>query len=136
MFEHSLRIRINAEVVDMPTSPSRTSTIVHPTPDDASSTQSDRVQPCTSLYAQASGEVNGAVRPKTDPNISTSSTNKDKHKAEITVNEPSMTTPTDSSNGTKLIGKINNLATSDLSNIEGGIDFIVISESNCSCRCV
>ncbi|KAL4243444.1 hypothetical protein ABKN59_001093 [Abortiporus biennis] len=124
VFDHALRIRVKAETNDTPTTPQST---VPPTPDTASVAESpiDPNEPTSSRSSSedGSGTARGDVSKDTKikrkgtsvSGVSTSST---------VVEKPA--SPGDNAKGGNLVGKINNLVTTDLNNIVDGRDFLFI----------
>ncbi|KAI0650859.1 multidrug resistance-associated ABC transporter [Trametes meyenii] len=121
VFDHALRIRMKSETSESPTA-SRASTAVH-TPENASIAEgndSDEGSPQAS-----NGSEDETVRAST---VSTSSTTaakagKDTKKVE---EEPAAPSSGGQASG-NLIGRINNLVTTDLNNLVDGRDFLFVA---------
>ncbi|KAG1747913.1 uncharacterized protein EDB91DRAFT_1245381 [Suillus paluster] len=118
IFEHALRIRMKAEL-----------------PDDGK-TSGESTAPSTPDTASVAGSSTAAADESTDGSvdetlqansetISTSSTKKGKQKSQ---EEPESSSKTHSS-ADNLVGKINNLVTTDLSNLNDGRDFLIAGKS-------
>ncbi|KZV91547.1 P-loop containing nucleoside triphosphate hydrolase protein [Exidia glandulosa HHB12029] len=111
VFEHALRIRIKEEAHAGPKqitpAPSETTTIVEPEEDDTSSSP------------EGSETVQGSES-------GTSATNKKKRSASAATTASSAPAPEEKKEGGNLVGKINNLVTSDLSNISEARDFLFL----------
>lgn len=119
VFEHALRIRVKAETSSSP----RTTPAVTPealsetaTPDNVS--VADNIGPET---AGGSGEENGRS--------TTSSSIKGKQKEEFTASLASDDDNEDPGKASNLVGKMNNLVSTDLENIIEGRDFLLLGPS-------
>ena len=119
VFEHALRIRVKAET----SSSARTTPAVTPearsettTPDNVS--VADNIGPET---AGGSGEENGQ--------LTTSLSIKGKQKEEFPTSLASDDDNEDPSKASNLVGKMNNLVSSDLENIIEGRDFLLLGPS-------
>ncbi|KAI0677672.1 hypothetical protein C8Q78DRAFT_1003851 [Trametes maxima] len=119
VFDHALRIRMKSETSESPAA-SRVSTAVH-TPDNASVTEENEADQ-GSPHA-SNGSEDETVRASIVSTDSTASgkASKDPKKAE----EPTVTS-TESQAGSNLIGRINNLVTTDLNNLVDGRDFLFV----------
>jgi hypothetical protein len=112
VFEHALRIRVKAETSSTP----RTTPAVTPettTPDNVSLLDND-----VSETVDGSGEEIGQS--------TTSSSIKGKQKEEFPASIASINNGDDPGNTSNLVGKMNNLASSDLENIVEGRDFLLL----------
>ncbi|KAG0697813.1 hypothetical protein DFH29DRAFT_984146 [Suillus ampliporus] len=118
VFEHALRIRMKAEL-----------------PDDGKKS-GESTAPSTPDSASVAGSSTAAADESTDSSsdetlqansetISTSSTKKGKKKSQDVKEEPE-SSPKKHSSADNLVGKINNLVTTDLSNINDGRDFLLL----------
>jgi len=122
VFEHALRIRMKAELPDdAKKSGESTGTS---TPDNGSVAGSNTAVPDESI--DGSGDETLQTSSAT---ISTSSTKKGKQKAQDQKEEKSESSSKKHSSADNLVGKINNLVTTDLSNITDGRDFLMASKS-------
>ncbi|KAG1769620.1 hypothetical protein EDD22DRAFT_868510 [Suillus occidentalis] len=119
VFEHALRIRMKAEL-----------------PDDGKKS-GESTAPSTPDSASVAGSSTAAADESTDGSgdetleasaetISISSTKKGKQKSQDIKEEPD-SLPKKHSSADNLVGKINNLVTTDLSNITDGRDFLMIA---------
>ncbi|KAG2160129.1 uncharacterized protein EDB93DRAFT_1113551 [Suillus bovinus] len=119
IFEHALRIRMKAELPDddkklgESTAPS--------TPDSASVAGSSTAAADEST--DGSGDETLQASAETS---STSSSKKYKHKSQNVKEEPD-SSPKQYSSADNLVGKINNLVTTDLNNINDGRDFLLVA---------
>jgi hypothetical protein len=120
IFEHALRIRVKAETSSSP----RTTPAVTPearsettTPDNVS--VADNIGPRS---AGGSGEESGRS--------TTSLSTKDKQKEQLPASLASDDDNEDSGNASNLVGKMNNLASTDLENIIDGRDFLLLGPSS------
>ncbi|KAF9229723.1 P-loop containing nucleoside triphosphate hydrolase protein [Gyrodon lividus] len=115
LFEHALRIRMKAEVPD--TVKSTESTVS--TPDSASIAESSTV---------AEGSPESSVDDAQSSSTSTlnSSTTKGKQKGKDKANDAEAQVKKSTSSADNLVGKINNLVTTDLGNITDGRDFLLV----------
>jgi hypothetical protein len=122
VFEHALRIRMKAEL-----------------PDDGKKS-GESTAPSTPDSASVAGSSTAAADESTDGSgdetlqasaetISISSTKKGKQKSQDIKEEPD-SLPKNHSSADNLVGKINNLVTTDLSNITDGRDFLMIGKSH------
>lgn len=123
VFEHALRIRVKAQT-DSELSSSVPSTAV-PTPDTASIAEStvseDQTVSSTVIGAESSTAGSETVRAS---NSSVSSKGKGKKQTGKDLKTPEA--PVSRSSTDNLVGKLNNLVTSDLSNIVEGRDFMLL----------
>lgn len=117
LYDHALRIRMKAETTS-DSSGSRTSTAA-PTPDSASIAEPE----------QEEGS-NGNSDSTSTTAVGTDSGGKGKQKAQAAPAGDAKKAAEDpkDSQGKNLVGKINNLVTSDLNNITSGRDFMIPSE--------
>ncbi|KAK7681762.1 hypothetical protein QCA50_015109 [Cerrena zonata] len=107
IFEHALRIRVKAEVGDEKPpaeTPGTGSTTAVPTPDNASAIEPEE----------------GATSSSTAESVTTDSTTKPKD------NKPKSNEETRTDKKRNLVGKLNNLVTSDLDSISGGQMFMML----------
>lgn len=123
VFEHALRIRMKAELPDGKRSGESTPSS---TPDSAS------VAGSSTAAADESTDGSGdeTLQASTET-ASTSSTKKDKRKSQD-VKEEMDNSSKQHSSADNLVGKINNLVTTDLSNLTDGRDFIMVGKSHFS----
>ncbi|KAI1795060.1 hypothetical protein LXA43DRAFT_1080347 [Ganoderma leucocontextum] len=123
VFDHSLRIRMKAETTESP-SPSRATTAAH-TPDNASIAEPEEG---ASGSQGTSSEDETTVRASTISGASTTATATAKGKEPAKKGEEDKAAPakSESAGSGNLIGKINNLVTTDLANIIDGRDFLFI----------
>ncbi|KAK7058408.1 hypothetical protein VNI00_002042 [Paramarasmius palmivorus] len=112
VFEHSLRIRVKAEAPD-----STPGASIPATPDTASSLNEE-----DSEGSETSTAVAGHSRSETLQGSTTSTSSTAKHKKKTEVKKEKETEPT--SDASNLVGKINNLVTTDLDNIVDARDFL------------
>jgi len=125
VFEHALRIRIKAETPDT-MAVSGSSTPASPTPDNASIAehpfrQEEGASGDETLH-YASGTEAETLRSSSASMKSTTSS-KGKHKSKPAEAE---TTPMEHADASNLVGKINNLVTTDLGNIVDSRDFLLV----------
>lgn len=121
VFEHALRIRVKAET----SKTSSPSSSVATTPDNASLADTN----------EASSEVNGS-EDETDAHTAvsegTNASKVKKTKAPSTSGDSSTTqasaAPASDEKGGNLVGKLNNLVTTDLNNMVDGRDFLFVSK--------
>ena len=116
LFEHSLRIRVKAEASssDNQQNASASATTTEPTtPDSASVAGTQEASEADTLI-----HSQGNTEPTIAPSVTTGK--QDKDKSDPKSKEGS------SSSAENLVGKINNLVTSDLDNINGGRDFLFV----------
>ncbi|KAF8958075.1 multidrug resistance-associated ABC transporter [Flammula alnicola] len=139
VFEHSLRIRLKAETSNdfnyqpiTTATPSRAESPVGTTASDAASTSAADDSEPTSVSGSTTRETSEASQASTltvrEPSTSSSTStlkNAGKGKAKVGVLEPPKQGPKKVSDG-NLIGKINNLVTTDLNNIVGARDFLLV----------
>ncbi|KAF8965967.1 ABC transporter type 1, transmembrane domain-containing protein [Flammula alnicola] len=139
VFEHSLRIRLKAETSNdsnyepiTTATPSRAESPVGTTASDAASTSAADDSERTSVSGSTTRERSEASQASTltvrEPSTSSSTStlkNAGKGKAKAGVLEPPKQEPKKVSDG-NLIGKINNLVTTDLNNIVGARDFLLV----------
>ncbi|KAG1908484.1 uncharacterized protein F5891DRAFT_993333 [Suillus fuscotomentosus] len=118
VFEHALRIRMKAELPDGKKSGESTPSS---TPDSAS------VAGSSTAAADESTDCSGdeTLQASTET-ASTSSTKKDKRKSQD-IKEEMDNSSKQHSSADNLVGKINNLVTTDLSNLTDGRDFIMVA---------
>lgn len=126
VFDHALRIRMKAETSASP-SPSRATTAAQ-TPDNASIAEAEESTVHGSPSgSNASGEE--TVRNSTISTASTAATKKGKEPpAKKSEDAPAALAEPSTGSG-NLIGKINNLVTTDLNNLVDGRDFLFIGTS-------
>jgi hypothetical protein len=136
VFAHSLRIRLKAEASnekkDEESHIKDTSSTIAGTPETASIAES-------SAANSEAGSTTASTAVSREPSTSaasTSSTLKSKAKGPAKAAEPSASTKKEnkkdkSKSDDNLIGKINNLVTTDLNNITSGRDFLLLSAWNC-----
>ncbi|KAI0371499.1 multidrug resistance-associated ABC transporter [Pilatotrama ljubarskyi] len=118
VFDHALRIRMKSETSESP-SASRVTTAVH-TPDNASIAEpadGDQASP------GSNGSEDETVRASTASTTSTSAPKKGKDAKKV---EEKLAAPAGGSPSGNLIGRINNLVTTDLANLVDGRDFLFI----------
>ena len=128
IFDHSLRIRMKAETADTP-APSRVTTAAH-TPDNASIAELDPTEADAS--GTSSSEDGTTVRASTISATSTTATAAAKGKEPPKKAEEPAPAPKDESTPSgNLIGKINNLVSTDLNNIIDGRDFLFLGTCFC-----
>ena len=112
VFDHALRIRMQSDVSSDTPASSRATTAAH-TPDNAS------------IAEDASGSTEDeTVRAST---VSAGSTVAPKKGKDGKKGEEEKATPTPSADSGNLIGKINNLVTTDLNTLIDGRDFLFVS---------
>lgn len=114
VFEHALRIRMKAQTSSDSSTPI-TSTVT-PTPDTAS----------TSSRSESDAGTDGATLDGHGEESSRASIETDTTKGKDTASssaDPKSTSSTDN-----LVGRLNNLVTTDLQNIVEGRDFVMLSE--------
>jgi hypothetical protein len=120
VFEHALRIRVKAET---PSSPRATPAV---TPEARSeSTTPDNVSVVDNNVCETvsgSGEENGQS--------TTSSSIKSKQKGEFPANIAGNNDSEDRGKSSNLVGKMNNLVSTDLENIIDGRDFLLLGPSS------
>ncbi|KAH9945600.1 hypothetical protein B0H21DRAFT_822934 [Amylocystis lapponica] len=122
VFDHSLRIRVKAEVGD---SGKGGDVTVVPTPDTASIAEpSAAAEDSHEAPASGSGSEDGTSHSST---LSVDTTSKGKQKSATPPESPDSkkAAPADSKTG-NVIGKINNLVTTDLTNLVDGRDFLML----------
>ncbi|TFY70118.1 hypothetical protein EVJ58_g61 [Rhodofomes roseus] len=131
LFEHSLRIRMKAEVPDSPASSTVTTAVG--TPDNASIAETEGVpsqSPTEGENHSPAGSEDETVRASTISVTSTSTTAKGKRKSKALsqAGEGKTEGPkkSEEAKGGNLVGKINNLVTTDLDNLINGRDFLFI----------
>lgn len=115
LYDHALRIRMKAET-SSDSSGSRTSTAA-PTPDSASIAEPEQEE-----------ATNGNSDSTSTTAVGTDSGGKGKQKAQAAGDAKKPAEDLKDSQGKNLIGKINNLVTSDLNNITSGRDFMIPRE--------
>ncbi|KAF8758431.1 P-loop containing nucleoside triphosphate hydrolase protein [Rhizoctonia solani] len=106
LFEHSLRIRMVAQVAGGSTS--KTPSAVTPTIDAASIAENEQIN------AENSGGLQTAEEQETDSTNHTAETSNAQHSKE------------EGSGSSNLVGKINNLMSTDLDNVTEGCDFLFL----------
>jgi len=119
VFEHALRIRVKAETTSSPRATPAVTPEAHSeatTPDNVSI--ADNIGPGTT---GESGEENGRS--------TTSSSIKGKQKEEFPTSLASDDDNDDPGKASNLVGKMNNLVSSDLENIIEGRDFLLLGPS-------
>lgn len=119
VFEHALRIRMKAELPD--DGKKSGDSTVPSTPDSASVAGSSTAAADESTDGSADETLQASAE-----TISTSSTKKGKQKSQD-VTEELDSSPKKHSSADNLVGKINNLVTTDLSNITDGRDFLMVA---------
>lgn len=133
VFEHSLRIRMKAETkkseISTPTGTTPTDSVAV-TPDNASAITTDASSENTegegtnsAIHSQSS-TLAASREPSSASTIRAAKPAKGKDDPE---EKPA--TKKEESSGDNLVGKINNLVTTDLNNIVGGRDFLLIGKS-------
>ncbi|KAE9385996.1 hypothetical protein BT96DRAFT_960666 [Gymnopus androsaceus JB14] len=118
VFEHSLRIRVKAETSD----PNGTSTFSSPgtlTPDSASAMHEGTIDGSDTLHSVVRTEIEPSALHSSSSSVSSS---KRKNQKDEQKNEDH-SLKSDASN---LVGRINNLVTTDLENITEGRDFLFL----------
>ncbi|RPD81341.1 multidrug resistance-associated ABC transporter [Lentinus tigrinus ALCF2SS1-7] len=124
VFDHALRIRMKAETLESPAA-SRATTAAH-TPDNASIAEPEDGASHDSPSGSNASE-DETVRASTISTASTAATKKGKEPA-VKKSEAPKDAPAEPSTGSgNLIGKINNLVTTDLNNLVDGRDFLFIA---------
>lgn len=125
VFDHSLRIRMKAESSESPAA-SRATTAA-PTPDNASIVEPE--PDGSAVHEERNGSSNSSedetVRASTISGSSTAVNKKGKDVPKLAVPKTVTAQPTTGSGN--LVGKINNLVTTDLNNLVEGRDFLFLS---------
>ena len=124
VFNHALRIRMKAEL------PEGTGTNSNPSTATASSDNASVMEQPSSLETSESSRGSGdetLVQPNSSSIKSASDPNKGKQKADAQSAEDKPAPKVEATADT-LVGKINNLVTTDLNNITEGRDFLLICE--------
>ncbi|TBU53541.1 hypothetical protein BD310DRAFT_937787 [Dichomitus squalens] len=125
IFDHSLRIRMKAETVDTP-APSRATTAAQ-TPDNASIAEPDPTEADAGGTSSSGSEDETIVRASTLSATSTTATAVAKKKEPAKKTEEPAPEPKKESTPTgNLIGRINNLVSTDLNNVIDGRDFLFV----------
>ncbi|KAI0832850.1 multidrug resistance-associated ABC transporter [Trametes gibbosa] len=119
VFDHSLRIRMKSESSQSPTT-SRASTAVH-TPDNASVTEGVNVDDESPSGCNGNGSEDETVHARTESTASTAAAKKGLD-AKKTDEKLAASSPASGN----LIGRINNLVTTDLTNLVEGRDFLFV----------
>lgn len=122
VFDHSLRIRMKSETSSSP-SASRASTAVH-TPDNASIAEATDAEQGSPSRSNENGSEDETVHASSASTTSATATKKgsDTKKTEEKL-------ATSGAPAGNLIGRINNLVTTDLNNLVDGRDFLFIGEA-------
>lgn len=126
VFNHALRIRMKAELPESTGTESRASSTAAPSPDNASISE----QP---IAAEASESSNGSgdetLAHSSSASIKSGTESKGKKKAKD-ISEDNSVAPVapKERSADNLVGKINNLVTTDLNNITDGRDFLLLGE--------
>lgn len=116
VFEHALRIRVKADIADAPPSEvDRESQQINPDPSSSEGDTSRTPAAVAGSSVKSNQKVKTAPRNKNDKSTS------------------ARFGPANNGKGKNLLGKINNLFTSDLDNIIGGCDFLFVSKSIHNC---
>ncbi|KAI0774725.1 multidrug resistance-associated ABC transporter [Trametes elegans] len=119
VFDHALRIRMKADTSESP-SASRATTAVH-TPDNASIAEAPRGS--QGSQTASNGSEDETARASTTSTASTDAAQKSKDSKQADLKSA---TAEDGPASGNLIGRINNLVTTDLSNLVEGRDFLFI----------
>lgn len=131
IFAHSLRVRMKAEVSDSPTGSTVTTAVG--TPDNASIAETDGAHSQSQTEAEAGNHSPASSEDETvrasisGSTTSTKDNRKSKAPSELGEGKKQETKKSDSSAG-NLVGKINNLVTTDLDNLINGRDFMFIGQ--------
>lgn len=125
IFAHALRIRMKAELPES-TGNTAPSTAV-PSPDSASVSEQP-ISTETSESSTGSGDETLAQSISSSVKSASKSTKKDKQKPKDKEAADPKTTPAKESSADNLVGKINNLVTTDLNNITEARDFLMFGE--------
>lgn len=131
VFDHSLRIRMKSETSSSP-STSRASTAVH-TPDNASIAEATDVEQGSPSRSNENGSEDETVHASS---ASTTSATATKKGSDTKKTEEKLATAGSGAPAGNLIGRINNLVTTDLNNLVDGRDFLFIGEAfppRCMC---
>ena len=125
VFNHALRIRMKAETTESPAA-SRVTTAAH-TPDNASiAEEEDSAGHGSPSGSNASEEE--TVRASVISTASTAATKKATEPAAKKSQDPPVASVEPAAASGNLIGKINNLVTTDLNNLVDGRDFLFIGQ--------
>ena len=124
VFEHSLRIRLKAEASDEKTEDNLTAIGVQ---DSASVTEGISVNSNSSTGEIPSESSHASTPISRDSSTDSQSTGPVKRKGSSTLKNIDKSAIKDKKEAENLIGKINNLVTTDIGNIVEGRDFLFIS---------
>ncbi|KAI0711030.1 hypothetical protein C8T65DRAFT_739602 [Cerioporus squamosus] len=124
VFDHALRIRMKAETSESP-SASRATTAAH-TPDNASIAEPEEEGAAHGSPSGSNASEDETVRASTISTASTTATKKGKEATGKKGEEAKDPLAESSAPSGNLIGRINNLVTTDLNNLVDGRDFLFI----------
>lgn len=130
VFEHSLRIRMKAETTNSGSSPAESLSAIPLTPDSESMTEDHTTDEASGSSAgdettMVDGSRDAILLDSSASTSSSSSAAKQKAVAPKEVKTEAAAKPSEA-DGSNLVGKINNLVTTDLGNIIDARDFLFI----------
>ena len=124
VFDHALRIRMKAETTESPAA-SRVTTAAH-TPDNASIAEEEEDSAGHGSPSGSNASEEETVRASVISTASTAATKKGTEPTAKKSQEPPVAPVEPAAASGNLIGKINNLVTTDLNNLVDGRDFLFI----------
>ena len=124
VFDHALRIRIKAETAESPSASRATS--VATTPDNASIAEASEDATAHGSPSGSTASEEETVRASTFSTASTAAPKKGKEPAKKVEEQKPAVSP--SAGSGNLVGKLNNLVTTDLNNLVEGRDFLFVGE--------